>query len=87
MGCTRVTLRLLQVANAGVGETGEYFMPRVKNGKPEKPIMATVDVNLLGTIYSEDNSIYGEYDNYLIRIHPSCTPGYALLGTCTEARG
>ena len=47
----------LQIANAGVNEIGDYLTPKFKNGKPEKPAMATVDVNLLGSIYSKVNPI------------------------------
>jgi len=47
----------LQVANAGVNEIGDYFTPKVKNGQPQKPTTATVDVNLLGSIYSESDPI------------------------------
>ena len=52
-----MTIHRLQIANAGVNEVGDYFTPKFKNGKPEKPVMATVDVNLLGSIYSKDNPI------------------------------
>ncbi|KAF9646620.1 NAD(P)-binding protein [Thelephora ganbajun] len=46
------------VANAGVNEIGDYFTPIVKNGKPEKPTMATVDINLLGSIYTAHLAIH-----------------------------
>ena len=60
-----MTMLCLQVANAGVNETGNYFTPKVKNGKPEKPTVATVDVNLLGSIYSK-----GYPFNYICAIYP-----------------
>jgi hypothetical protein len=49
-----------------VDETGDYFTPKVKNGKPEKPAMATVDVNLLGPIYSKYDILSDIFDNRLI---------------------
>ena len=36
-----------------MNEIGDYFTPKVKDGKPEKPSMVTVDINLLGLIYSK----------------------------------
>jgi len=36
-----------------VNEIGDYFTPKFRNGKPQKPAVATVDVNLLGSIYSK----------------------------------
>jgi hypothetical protein len=41
-----------QVANAGVNEIGSFWKPKLENGKPLKPSTATVDINLVGTIYS-----------------------------------
>jgi hypothetical protein len=41
-----------QVANAGVNEVGSFWKPKVENGKLVKPSTATVDINLVGTIYS-----------------------------------
>lgn len=55
----------LQVANAGVNEIGDYFAPKVKNGKLEKPTVTTVDVNLLGPIYSKNYAL-----NYTCVIYP-----------------
>lgn len=62
---TRTTMHFLQVANAGVNEIGDYFTPKVKNGKPEKPTMATVNINLLGLIYSKSYPF-----NYMCVIYP-----------------
>lgn len=50
-----MTIYCFQVANAGVNEIGDYLTPRVKNGQLEKPTMATVDVNLTGSIYSKSD--------------------------------
>ena len=36
-----------------MNEIGDYFKPKIKDGKPEKPNMTTVDINLLGLIYSK----------------------------------
>ena len=78
--------RRLQIANAGVNEIGDYLTPKFKNGKPEKPAMATVDVNLLGSIYSKDSPINRmRYLSYS-RIFPSRPPGYPLLGARAKAR-
>ena len=55
MADVHMMVHCLQVANAGVNEIGDYFTPKVKNGKPEKPTMATVDINLLGLIYSKNH--------------------------------
>lgn len=41
-----------QVANAGVNEIGSFWKPKLENGKLVKPSTATVDINLVGTIYS-----------------------------------
>lgn len=38
-------------ANAGVSEVGN-FLER-DSGEPVKPILKTVDINLVGTLYSE----------------------------------
>ena len=71
----RVTIFLLQVANAGVGEIGNYFTPKVKGGgKLEKPAIGTVDVNLLGTIYSKCNLINDIRDTYLPIPQPHIWP-------------
>jgi len=40
------------VANAGVNEIGSFWNPKFENGKPLKPSTATVDINLVGTIYT-----------------------------------
>lgn len=40
------------VANAGVNEVGSFWTPKVENGKLVKPSTATVDINLVGTIYT-----------------------------------
>jgi hypothetical protein len=78
-------IHFLQVANAGVNEIGDYLTPKVKNGKPEKPTVATVDVNLLGTIYSERSPIDRVRHNHLILIYPSRTHRHALFGTRPKA--
>ena len=64
--CARMTTRRFQVANAGVNEIGDYCTPKVKNGKPEKPTMITVDINLLGSLYSKYDSIGDTRDIHLI---------------------
>ena len=68
----------LQVANAGVNETGDYIAPKVKDGKLEKPTMTTIDVNLMGTVYSEENELINTR-HPLICIYPSYAPSYPLL--------
>ena len=79
-----VTVHRLQVANAGVNEIGEYFTPRVKNGQLQKPTMATVDVNLLGSIYSKSNPANYTCYGCLIRVLSSCSLGHPLFGTRTK---
>lgn len=69
-----------QVANAGVNEIGDYLVPKVKNGKLEKPTTATLDVNLLGPIYSKDDPI-NPRDTDFICGFPSCAPSYPFPGT------
>ena len=61
-----MTMRL-QIANAGVNEIGNYYTPKVKNGKLEKPTVATVDVNLLGSIYSKNYPFNGVCVIYLLQ--------------------
>ena len=70
----------LQVANAGVNEIGDYFTPKIKNGKPEKPAMATVDVNLSGSIYSKEWSYQSHMRYNHVFIYPSCASGHPLFG-------
>lgn len=69
-GCTisyaRITGDRLQVANAGVNEIGDYTTPKVKDGKLEKPVVSTIDINLMGTIYSKYDPINGICDNRFI---------------------
>jgi hypothetical protein len=36
-----------------VPEVGNYITPTVKNGVPEKPVVTTLNTNLVGTIYSK----------------------------------
>ena len=60
--CARMTMRYLQVVNAGVNEIGDYFTPKVRNGKPEKPTVTTVDVNLLGSLYSKGDPVNHMFD-------------------------
>jgi hypothetical protein len=73
-----MTTRFLQVANAGVNEVGDYVTPKVKNGKPEKPSVATVGVNFLGSIYSK-NCTFSYI--YALFIYSSYAPGHLLFGT------
>ncbi|KIY44528.1 NAD(P)-binding protein [Fistulina hepatica ATCC 64428] len=41
------------VANAGVGEIGKFQQPRYNEAhQPQKPNLGTVDINLVGTLYS-----------------------------------
>jgi NAD(P)-dependent dehydrogenase (short-subunit alcohol dehydrogenase family) len=41
------------IANAGVNESGQFFgTPLGADGKPQKPNLMTINVNLIGTIYS-----------------------------------
>jgi hypothetical protein len=84
--CARMTTRRFQVANAGVNEVGDYCTPKIKNGKPEKPTMITVDINLLGSLYSKYGSINDTRDIHLIYVYSSCPPGHLLSGTRAETR-
>ena len=86
MGRAPVTTRRFQVANAGVNEVGDYFTPKVKNGQVQKPGMATVDVNLLGSIYSKNDPTSYTCGGYFIRACSSCALGYSLFGTRTKTR-
>lgn len=81
-----MTIRCLQVANAGVGEIGDYLTPKVKNGKPEKPNVTTVNVNFLGLIYSENHPFDYTCVIYLVCICSSCTPGHLLSGAWAKVR-
>ena len=74
-------MHCLQVANAGVNEIGDYYTPKVKNGKPEKPAMATVDINLLGSIYSKNYPFDCICVTYLTFIYSSYALGHPLFGT------
>ena len=38
-------------ANAGVSEVGNFLQR--EDGEPKKPVLKTVDINLVGTLYSE----------------------------------
>lgn len=40
------------VPNAGINERGFFDTPQFKDGKPIKPDMLTLEVNLLGVLYS-----------------------------------
>ena len=42
-----------KVANAGVGEIGGRMMHDPRSGRPTKPLVTTIDVNLTGVLYSE----------------------------------
>ena len=84
IACARVTVHRLQVANAGVNEIGEYFTPKVKNGQLQKPTMATVDVNLLGSIYSKSNPANYTCCGCLIGVCSSCPLGHPLSRTRTK---
>lgn len=64
-----------QIANAGVNEVGNFSTPKIKNGKPEKPPITTVDVNLLGSIYSKDNRINRVY---AVFVSSACSPAAHL---------
>ena len=81
-----MTMQFLQVANAGVNEIGDFFTPKVKNGKPKKPAVATLDINLLGSIYSKDDPLNDIRDIHLICAYHSCAPVHPLSGTRTKAR-
>ena len=35
-----------------MNEVGSFWKPKLENGKPVKPSTATIDINLVGTIYS-----------------------------------
>ena len=35
-----------------MNELGSFWKPKLENGRPVKPSTATVDINLVGTIYS-----------------------------------
>jgi hypothetical protein len=41
-----------QIPNAGVSEVGTFQSLQFKDGKPVKPTMATLEVNLIGVMYS-----------------------------------
>ncbi|KAF8893434.1 hypothetical protein BD779DRAFT_1467786 [Infundibulicybe gibba] len=43
---------LLYVPNAGVAEAGQFENVQFKDGKPVKPNMLTINVNLIGVIYT-----------------------------------
>jgi hypothetical protein len=43
---------LFQVPNAGVAEIGRFDTMKWSNGKPIKPTTKTLDINLLGVLYS-----------------------------------
>ena len=40
------------VPNAGVNEIGFFSAPQLKDGKPVKPSMKTMEINLFGVLYS-----------------------------------
>lgn len=42
-------------ANAGVSEIGTFL--KREDGDPVKPTMKTIDINLIGTLYSESESV------------------------------
>lgn len=81
-----MTVRCLQVANAGVNEIGDFSTPKVKNGKPKEPTVATLDINLLGSIYSKDDPFNDIRGILLICTYPSCTPSHPLFGTRTKVK-
>lgn len=56
-----------QVPNAGVGERGSFSSTKLVDGKPIKPLFKTLDINLIGAMYSKhlrvsfkslDNSLF-----------------------------
>ena len=49
----------IQIPNAGINESEQVCWGNVKflDGKPAKPNLLTLDVNLTGVIYSEDLAI------------------------------
>ena len=50
---TKHTRRWVQIAGARVGELQNFGMPQVgADGKPVKPHLKTLNVNLVGAIYS-----------------------------------
>jgi len=66
------------VANAGVNEIGSFWKPKLENGRPVKPSTATVDINLVGTIYTAHLALH-----YLdVNRTPECTlKSIVLLGS------
>jgi len=66
------------VANAGVNEIGSFWKPEIQDGKPVKPSTATVDINLVGTIYTAHLALH-----YLdVNRTPECTlKSIVLLGS------
>ena len=45
-----LSLKLLQIPNAGVTEIGDFM--GVRDGQPRQPNLKTLDVNLVSVIYS-----------------------------------
>jgi hypothetical protein len=43
----------IQVVNAGVTEVSSFQTINLVNGKPVKPNLTTLDVNLIGAVYSK----------------------------------
>ena len=64
-----------------MNEIGDYFTPQIKNGKLEKPTVTTVDVNLMGMIYSKDGPTNGKCDKHLTCTRSSRASGHSLSGT------
>jgi len=81
-----VTEYHLQVANAGVNEIGDYFTPKVKNGQLQKPTMATVDINLLGSIYSKDDPTSYIWGGCHTVVCFSCPLGHPLFRARKKTR-
>ena len=86
VGCACMMVHYSQVANAGVNEMGEYFTPKIKNGQLQKPTMATVDVNLSGSIYSKSDPTSHKCGSGLIGVCFSCSLSHPLFGTRTKTR-
>ena len=53
----RLTENSIQIPNAGINQSEQVCWGNVKflDGKPAKPNLLTLDVNLTGVIYSEDS--------------------------------
>ncbi|KAF9645486.1 NAD(P)-binding protein [Thelephora ganbajun] len=66
------------VANAGVNEIGSFWKPKLENGKPTKPSLSTVNINLVGTIYTAHLALHYLDVN---RTHESTLKSIVLLGS------